>query len=89
VAIYINSFPVLVKTCSRLTAPKYGNITCKNTRDIDHYTNGDVCIFKCNEGFKLIGQATKVCNGNGEWSPITHTNCGKMIVNIFFMHNCN
>jgi len=31
----------------------------------------------------LIGQATKVCNGIGEWTPITHTNCGKIFINIF------
>ena len=76
---------MLVKICSRLTAPNHGTVICRKNRYHGYHTDGDVCVFTCNEGFELNGETTTVCNGNGEWSLVTSTKCGKIITNALFI----
>ena len=31
-------------------------------------TSGDTCLFTCNNGYGLIGNATMICQTDGSWS---------------------
>ena len=53
--------------CSLLTNPKNGVINCSLGDDgVPSYE--DTCSFKCNTGYKLTGNYTRTCQGDGSWS---------------------
>ncbi|CAH0387299.1 unnamed protein product [Bemisia tabaci] len=39
------------------------------------YSNGDIILYGCEEGFTLEGYSASVCNGEGEWTPSANRKC--------------
>ena len=48
--------------CPTLSAPVNGSISLSGV------TVGDMATYSCNEGFELVGNATRVCLDGGTWS---------------------
>ena len=48
--------------CGRIGAPDDGEITLSQT------TFGSEATYECDEGFELVGNVTRTCEANGEWS---------------------
>ena len=51
--------------CESLTPPGYGRIVSYTGNNID-----DTTTFECDEGFTLLGSATRRCLSNGQWSGV-------------------
>ena len=51
-------------TCRPLEEPDNGTIACTRSG----FVIGDVCTVRCDDGFDLIGSATRICLGNQTWS---------------------
>ena len=57
---------VLANTeCPRLSAPGNGAVT------VNGFTAGDVAVYYCEDGFELVGDETRECMSNSEWSGQT------------------
>ena len=55
---------LLETRCDTLSAPRYSTMECSNGN-----FSGSVCSFRCQEGYKLIGDRDIQCDGqNGTWS---------------------
>lgn len=54
-------------TCSELEAPENGIIQCSDI------LVGDICIFQCNPGFVLSGDASRTCQSDQTWSGMKAT----------------
>ncbi|XP_065887354.1 P-selectin-like [Dysidea avara] len=63
-------------TCSSLTDPNNGMITCSlgNNR-VPSYE--DTCSFTCNTGYELTGSVTRTCQSDGSWSG-NETMCSRV-----------
>ena len=48
--------------CGRLSDPTNGDVSFRTT------TFNSRAAYSCNNGFLLVGQTTRVCQSNGEWS---------------------
>ncbi|XP_064394225.1 uncharacterized protein LOC135341566 isoform X3 [Halichondria panicea] len=58
--------------CGRLFDPRNGDVSFKTT------TFNSRAAYSCNNGFLLVGQTTRVCQRNGEWSgkaPVCKNQC--------------
>ena len=51
-----------VVDCGRLFDPRNGDVSFRTT------TFNSRAAYSCNNGFLLVGQTTRVCQSNGEWS---------------------
>ena len=51
-------------TCQPLEEPDNGTVACTRSG----FVVGDVCIVRCDDGFDLVGSATRICLGNQTWS---------------------
>ena len=51
-----------VVDCGRLSDPTNGDVSLRTT------TFNSRAAYSCNNGFLLVGQTTRVCQSNGEWS---------------------
>ena len=51
-------------TCPLLDEPENGTIACTRSG----FVVGDICTIRCDDGFDLIGSATRICLGNQTWS---------------------
>ena len=51
-----------VVDCGKIGDPKNGEVTFNGT------TFGSEATYECDEGFELVGEATRVCEATGEWS---------------------
>jgi len=51
-------------TCPALEKPENGTVACTRSGLVV----GDICTFRCDDGFDLIGSATRICLGNQTWS---------------------
>ena len=60
--------------CEGLTPPGYGRIVSTTGNNID-----DTTTFECDEGFTLIGSATRRCLSNGQWSGVPTQCAGKLL----------
>ncbi|XP_045061348.1 P-selectin isoform X1 [Coregonus clupeaformis] len=52
--------------CDALTAPPHGSMNCSDLHGQFHY--GSQCLFSCEEGFLLNGEADTECTSLGTWS---------------------
>lgn len=50
--------------CPPLTPPLYGTLQDGQCTNLV----GSVCNFNCTEGYETIGNTTRVCGENGQWS---------------------
>ena len=74
----------VVVTCSSLTDPNNGMITCSLGDDGVH-SYEDTCSFSCNTGYELTGSDIRSCQSNGIWSGVnTYCTNGKKPSLIFF-----
>jgi len=67
--VLFNSFVIGI-SCPVLTAPDNGTIEC-SLGDDGVASKGDKCAFKCDDGFKLHGSATRKCialRGRAVWN---------------------
>ena len=48
-----------------LAAPQNGSIDCTGR------TTGNICNFDCDEGFQLVGSATRICAFSSTWTGTT------------------
>ena len=48
--------------CDRLSDIKNGRVVLSGT------TAGSTATYSCNKGFVLVGESTRLCQSNGEWS---------------------
>ena len=54
-------------SCPSLDAPVNGMITCLLGDDgVPSYE--DTCTYTCNDGYELIGSATRTCQSDKSWS---------------------
>ena len=58
-------------------APENGDVTLSGT------TFGSEATYECDEGFELVGEATRVCEATGEWSGDEPVCDGKTLVVVF------
>ena len=59
-------FFILVK-CPTLTSPNNGMLSCSLGGN-GFANSGDFCGFRCNNGYDLIGNSTRICQADGSWS---------------------
>ena len=69
--------------CGRLFDPRNGDVSFKTT------TFNSRAAYSCNNGFLLVGQTTRVCQRNGEWSGKAPVCKSKLKYDIqWFMRSC-
>ena len=75
---------MLLVTCSSLTDPNNGMITCSlgNNR-VPSYE--DTCSFTCNTGYELTGSVTRTCQSDGSWSG-NETMCSRGNFHFVYAH---
>lgn len=54
--------PICMKDCIQLTSPFYGIVNVSGT----HYS--DFATYSCHIGYRLVGDAVRLCEANGDWS---------------------
>ena len=79
---YIGNLCVTISLviCPALTDPTNGRITCSLGID-NQPTNGDICSFTCNSGYRLRGSTSRVCLSSplgGSWTG-SYTSCSEGI----------
>ena len=58
---------ILLVSCTLLTDPNNGTITCSLGDDnITSYE--ETCSFTCNTGYELTGSSERTCQSDGSWS---------------------
>ena len=64
-----DQYPVLavIVKCDDLTAPANGEV------DQPGNSVGTMASYSCKDGFELIGDKTRTCQENGEWSGMAPT----------------
>ena len=67
---------LIVVDCGNLTAPDNGSVTLTSGT-----TFGQTVTYSCNTGFNLVGDSTRTCQANGDWSGSAPT-CQGMLVNM-------
>ena len=50
-----------------LTAPTNGTVT------VNGVTTGDTAVYSCDEGYVLVGDMTRTCMNNSQWSGAAPT----------------
>lgn len=79
-------FFVIVRDCGDLSDPADGSVT------VDKTLEGGVATYKCDRGFKLVGNLTRVCEKTGQWSggePTCQGECqnsrlSSLVISLFF-----
>ena len=79
-----------VTTCPVLTDPDNGVVDCSLGPD-GVPTEGDTCVYQCNEGFIVSGSSSRECQSDGTWtgSEPTCERCKKtsyIAVDIVMVH---
>ena len=54
--------PIAVR-CPDLQNPQNGQVRQQGNEA------GDRATYICNSGYELVGQSTRICQTNGQWSP--------------------
>jgi len=67
-------FVVYLESCSSLSAPGNGTITCPSTPK-----DGDVCSYACDNGNIISGTRSLTCQSDGTWSGSPPTCIGLLI----------
>ena len=52
----------IVVDCGSLASPKFGQVVISGT------TFGSTATYSCQKGYILVGDSTRVCQVNGQWS---------------------
>ena len=71
---YIGYNYPFIAGCESLIPPGYGCIVSSTGNEI-----GDTITIECNEGFTLLGTATRRCLSNGQWSGVPTQCAGKLM----------
>jgi len=58
---------LLVTTCPELDHPVDGNVECSLGPD-GVPTEGDTCVYQCDDGFIVSGNKSRECQSDGTWS---------------------
>jgi len=58
--------------CPNLTDPDNGMVDC-SLGDNGVPTEGDTCVYQCDDGYVLSGDPARECLSNGAWSGIDTT----------------
>jgi len=75
-------------TCPILADPNNGVVEC-SVEDGEVPTEGDTCIYICDEGYELNGDATTECTSEGIWSGMDiFLTCLRGICNILILYYC-
>ena len=64
--IIIKIAPTIV-LCPNLPNPQNGQVSQQGNKP------GNRASYTCNSGYELIGQSTRTCQSNGEWSGVAPT----------------
>ena len=72
----------IVITCPPLAAPDHGSNDC--LLEGEGYLPGELCLFKCDDGYKLGGSTSRICQDNGTWSGTTTTCTRGMMITIYY-----
>ena len=84
-------------TCSRcrnlldvfllLTVVDCGNLTDPANGQVDHSagtTNGQTAVYSCNTGYNLVGESSRTCQAEGDWSGSAPTCQGMLLYYVYF-----
>ncbi|KAL0280085.1 UNVERIFIED_CONTAM: hypothetical protein PYX00_001479 [Menopon gallinae] len=56
-------------SCPKLTPPPYGEVRCPQfPHSTEEFPMHAECYIRCHKGYKLGGEAQRVCTASGEWS---------------------
>jgi len=81
---YMFVYMRVIVTCSSLTDPNNGMITCSLGDDGIH-SYEDTCSLICNTGYELTGSDTRSCQSDGSWSGVnTYCTNGKNFHYYFY-----
>ncbi len=73
-------FPVATSTvCSDLSAPTNGESISYNAGTMNNRPVNTVATYTCNDGYVLMGDATRTCQSDGDWSSTAPTCAGKLV----------
>ena len=53
---------IIIALCSELSAPANGSVT------VTGQSVGDTATYTCDDGFELIGNASRNCKATSDWS---------------------
>ena len=78
-------FILAVVDCGNLNDPDNGQVIHATVT-----TFGQTATYSCNSGYNLVGDSTRTCQAEGEWSGSVPT-CQSMLLkgdHIFFLNMC-
>jgi len=70
--------------CEWLVDPDNGNVECSLGPD-GVPTEGDTCVYQCDDGYIVSGSDSRECQSNGTWSGSEAT-CERCEVFIALLH---
>lgn len=65
--------------CSNREPPANGRVTVED--------GGSTALYKCNDGYQLVGHRRITCQDNGEWNEQAPTCCERGMQNQIIMSN--
>ena len=70
-----------------LTVVDCGNLTDPANGQVDHTagTFGQNATYSCNTGYSLVGDSTRICQTEGDWSGSAPT-CQGMLLHYVYFH---
>ena len=66
VVCFLGTLCIIVSECDGLSSPGNGSVSTSN----EQTTFGQVAVYSCHHGYDLIGNRTRMCQQNGNWSGI-------------------
>ena len=73
----ISSISFAIVQCPNLPDPQNGRVSQRGNKP------GDRASYTCNSGYELVGQSSRTCQNNGQWSGDAPTCESKWIVDLF------
>ena len=74
--------------CFFLAAVNCGSLTDPANGRVNHTagtTNGQTATYSCNTGYSLVGDSTRTCQAEGDWSGSPPT-CQGMLLHYVYFH---
>ena len=71
-------FEYAIVVCPTLSNPQNGRVNQRGNKP------GDRASYTCNSGYELVGQSTRICQNNGQWSGDAPTCDSKAIVSCLY-----
>ena len=75
--VYSDLFSFFLNTalpCNVMLTPSNGKIVGCTSGSMGLGHVGDICYLECNNGYEMVGNSTRTCQSDGNWSG-TDTTC--------------